>query len=76
MKVRVVPAASVAGHAAFWIDETASDAGISVKANALITSDGTDVYGLEDLGVQTAAPSSPSPSTLMVKLIARVRAIR
>lgn len=76
VKIRVVTAPSVDGHAAFWIDETASDSGVSGQADALMTDVGTDVYGLETVGFGTAPPSSPSPAKLTVKLIARVQALR
>jgi hypothetical protein len=76
VKIRVVTAPPVRGHTAFWIDQTISASSISGQADVLMTDVGTDVYGLESVGVGTAPPSSPSPARLIVKLIARVQALR
>jgi len=76
VKIRVVSAPPVGGHAAFWIDQRFSASSISGEVNALITDEGTDVYGLEGVGVGTAPPSSPSPARRIVKLFARVQALR
>jgi hypothetical protein len=75
-KVRVVSARSVDGHAAFWIDEAISASGVSGLANTLITVAGTDVFAIDNTGVNVAPPSKPTPASLIVKLIARVHALR
>jgi hypothetical protein len=73
---RAVAAAPVGGHAAFWIDETVSASGYTVQGHALLTDVGTDVYGIESLGIGIAPPASPAPASLTLKLIARVQALR
>jgi hypothetical protein len=75
-KVRVVSAARVDGHTAFWIDETESASGFSAQDRTLLTDAGTDVFAVDSTGVTVAPPSSPAPASLIVKLIARVEALR
>jgi hypothetical protein len=76
VSMQLTSAASVAGHQAFWLDQSTAVAGASSKINTLFAVDGTDVFAISASAVGSAPPSDPAPASLLQKLISSVEAHR
>lgn len=74
VSMQLTSAASVAGHQAFWLDQSTSVAGTASKINTLFAVDGTDVFAISASAVGSAPPSTPTQASLLQKLITSVEA--
>jgi hypothetical protein len=72
--MQLTAASSVAGHQAFWLDQSAAVAGATSQSHTLFTMAGTDVFAVAASGVGSAPPDDPAPATLLQQLIGSVAA--
>lgn len=74
VSMQLTSAASVAGHQAFWLDQSTAVAGATSKINTMFAVDGNDVFAISASAVGSAPPSTPAPASLLQKLISSVEA--
>jgi hypothetical protein len=74
VSMQLTSAASVAGHQAFWLDQSTAVAGATSKINTLFAVAGTDVFAISASAVGSAPPSDPAPASLLQKLVSSVEA--
>lgn len=72
VSMQLTSASSVAGHQAFWLDQSTAVAGATSKINTLFAVDGTDVFAISASAVGSAPPSDPTPASLLTLLISSV----